>query len=101
MQLWTVFLTGLLAGGASCAAVQGGLLTGLLTRRGAAALPEPIPQSAQAGGAIKARGRTKLTAPKPAPAPVRAWRDDAAPVTAFGSQTLLARRSWTPPGRTR
>ena len=33
MELWTVFVTGLLAGGASCAAVQGGLLTGLLARR--------------------------------------------------------------------
>ena len=35
MELWTVFATGLLAGGASCAVVQGGLLTGLLARRGA------------------------------------------------------------------
>lgn len=33
MQLWPVLLTNLLAGGASCAAVQGGLLTGLLARR--------------------------------------------------------------------
>ncbi len=33
MTLWGVFVTGLVAGGASCAAVQGGLLAGLLARR--------------------------------------------------------------------
>ncbi|MFN2506071.1 MAG: sulfite exporter TauE/SafE family protein [Acidimicrobiales bacterium] len=33
MTLWGVFITGLIAGGASCAAVQGGLLTGLVARR--------------------------------------------------------------------
>lgn len=33
MSLWTVLLTGLFAGGASCAAVQGGLLAGTLARR--------------------------------------------------------------------
>ena len=46
MQLWPVFLTGLLAGGASCATVQGGLLTGLLARRTAAA---PAPAGATVG----------------------------------------------------
>lgn len=33
MSLWAILLTGLLAGGASCAAVQGGLLASLLARR--------------------------------------------------------------------
>ena len=33
MNLTAVLITGLLAGGVSCAAVQGGLLTGLITRR--------------------------------------------------------------------
>lgn len=33
MNLWAVFLTGLLAGGASCAAAQGGLLAGAVARR--------------------------------------------------------------------
>src|SRR5437588_4689622 len=33
VSLWAVFLTGLLAGGASCAAVQGGLLAGAVARR--------------------------------------------------------------------
>lgn len=33
MSLWAVFVTGLFAGGASCAAVQGGLLAGTMARR--------------------------------------------------------------------
>ena len=33
MNLWSVFLTGLLAGGASCAVVQGGLLASAVARR--------------------------------------------------------------------
>jgi uncharacterized protein len=33
MNLWGVFVTGLLAGGASCAVVQGGLLAGAVARR--------------------------------------------------------------------
>lgn len=33
MNLWAVLLTGLFAGGASCAAVQGGLLAGTMARR--------------------------------------------------------------------
>lgn len=33
MDLWAVLLTGLFAGGVSCAAVQGGLLTGLVSRQ--------------------------------------------------------------------
>jgi sulfite exporter TauE/SafE len=33
MSLWAVLLTGLFAGGASCAAVQGGLLAGVVARR--------------------------------------------------------------------
>lgn len=33
MSIWSVFVTGLVAGGASCAAVQGGLLVGLVARR--------------------------------------------------------------------
>ena len=37
MNLVPVLVTGLFAGGVSCAAVQGGLLTGLITRQRAAA----------------------------------------------------------------
>lgn len=43
MSLWAVFLTGLFAGGASCAAVQGGLLAGVVARRGAV-VPGATPQ---------------------------------------------------------
>ena len=39
MSLWAILLTGLFAGGASCAAVQGGLLTGLVARRGGRTIP--------------------------------------------------------------
>lgn len=39
MSLWAVLLTGLFAGGASCAAVQGGLLAGTLARRQPADAP--------------------------------------------------------------
>src|SRR5258705_10690745 len=46
VSLWAVFLTGLLAGGASCAAVQGGLLAGALAppRQGH---PAPVPPGGQ------------------------------------------------------
>ncbi|HUR17610.1 MAG TPA: sulfite exporter TauE/SafE family protein [Acidimicrobiales bacterium] len=70
MSLWAVLLTGLFAGGASCAAVQGGLLAGTVARR----RPEP---------AVSGSGRRK--GPKKAApasgAPTR-W-DDAVPVGAF------------------
>lgn len=115
MELWTVFLTGLLAGGASCAAVQGGLLTGLLARRAATvALPAgpavPAVAVRAAAGRARAAGGARAGAPgarsarlsshasrpavrKPS-APPREWRDDAAPVTAFlvgklGSHAVL------------
>jgi sulfite exporter TauE/SafE len=56
MSLWAVFLTGLLAGGASCAAVQGGLLAGVVARRrqpqpvGAAQKPSLSPGEVGSGG---------------------------------------------------
>jgi sulfite exporter TauE/SafE len=61
MSLWAVLVTGLLAGGASCAAVQGGLLAGVVARR-----RQPRPVMAGGGGGV--------------PAPVPA---DAAPVAGF------------------
>ena len=45
MSLWAVLLAGLFAGGISCAAVQGGLLAGVVARR---RQPEPI--GPEAGG---------------------------------------------------
>ncbi|MET9836085.1 sulfite exporter TauE/SafE family protein [Streptomyces sp. NPDC006385] len=62
--LATGLSTGLLAGGASCAAVQGGLLAGAVTRR-SPATPSPAPARAlvTAGSA-----RRSPAAPSPAPA---------------------------------
>ena len=40
MNFWSVFVTGLLAGGASCAVVQGGLLAGAVARRHEAHAPD-------------------------------------------------------------
>lgn len=41
MNLWGIFITGLFAGGASCAAVQGGLLVASVSRRAGGSLPVP------------------------------------------------------------
>src|SRR6266704_2077741 len=52
VNLGAVLVTGLFAGGVSCAAVQGGLLTGLVTRQRAATVPatkgnrRPVPKQA-------------------------------------------------------
>lgn len=74
MNLWGVFGTGLVAGGASCAAVQGGLLAGVVARR----RPEPV-------GPISGE-------PVPAgPAPRRAGAlDDAIPVGGFLAAKLVS-----------
>lgn len=78
MNLAAVLLTGLLAGGVSCAAVQGGLLAGLVTRQKAAALgsaDNPYPDTAP----DPARGTASAT--------TTTWHaqlgDDLAPVTGF------------------
>jgi sulfite exporter TauE/SafE len=108
VQVWSAFVTGLVAGGASCAAVQGGLLAGLLERR-APAPPAPArpagtaPKRARGKAAAAARGRpattqagrpAKGTAKRPAPPPPASWREDLRPVSAFllgklASHTLL------------
>ena len=74
MSLWAVLLTGLFAGGASCAAVQGGLLTGVLARRH----PERV-----VGKSPKAR-RAKRAEPR------RPTRDDAVPVAGFLAGKLVS-----------
>ena len=66
MSLWAVLLTGLFAGGASCAAVQGGLLAGTLARR------RPEAALATVGGQRKKN-----------PPPPSSLREDLAPVGAF------------------
>ena len=75
MSLWTVLVTGLLAGGASCAAVQGGLLAGAVARRHR---PPPAP------GRRGARGRHGAEAPPPR------FGDDAVPVGGFLAGKLLS-----------
>lgn len=48
MSLWAVLITGLFAGGASCAAVQGGLLAGTVARRRGIAAASPGATAAEA-----------------------------------------------------
>ena len=97
MQLWPVFLTGLLAGGASCAAVQGGLLTGLLARRTAVAAAVGAtagPRTPQAASRNSQHSRKKASRPATADTSrtvtraalareKRDWREDLAPVGGF------------------
>lgn len=54
MSLWSVFLTGLFAGGLSCAAVQGGLLAGVVARRGGSAGRTPPMDCRSAGSRLAA-----------------------------------------------
>ena len=74
MSLWAVLVTGLFAGGASCAAVQGGLLAGTVARR----KPTPTPAAAKRG--------TR----KPAPPPPASALEDAMPVGSFLAGKLVA-----------
>ena len=76
MSLWAVLVTGLLAGGASCAAVQGGLLAGTLARS--------HPDVASASGTPKKRTQT-VTRPAR-----RSLLVDVAPVGAFLSGKLAS-----------
>lgn len=76
MSLWAVLVTGLLAGGASCAAVQGGLLAGAVARR----QPEPVPTTRQTGQRRKGRPV----------APPRSALDDAVPVGSFLAAKLVS-----------
>lgn len=97
MSLWAVLLTGLLAGGASCAAVQGGLLAGLVARRADqptlahAGAPSPTPPP-------PAKDKSGPTPPKQPPPPVRSPRrftalgsvDDLVPVSGFLAGKLVS-----------
>ncbi len=87
MNLVAVLITGLFAGGVSCAAVQGGLLAGLITRQQAArdqAAPRPTavapqsnPSSTDGAGLETGSWRTRLG-------------DDLAPVGGFLAGKLAA-----------
>lgn len=79
MSLWAVLLTGLFAGGASCAAVQGGLLAGVVARR-RPPVPAPVP-------ALRGRGQKRA---RPAPPPPAAHVDDAVPVGMFLAGKLVS-----------
>ena len=107
MSLWAVLLTGLLAGGASCAAVQGGLLAGLVARRSdqpAPALAGTTPRTPtrtnrppNAKGKGKGKGKAGPTPRRqpPAPAPSTRWSalggvDDVLPVGGFLAGKLVS-----------
>ena len=81
MNLFPVLVTGLFAGGVSCAAVQGGLLTGLITRQRAAA----------AGVTAVSPASASSTTEAPA---LRRWSsrigDDLTPVGGFLAGKLLS-----------
>ncbi|MGH3329308.1 MAG: sulfite exporter TauE/SafE family protein [Streptomycetales bacterium] len=96
MNLTAVLVTGLFAGGVSCAAVQGGLLTGLLTRQRAATA-----QPAASAGRVKGRtrraagARTRTGGRRSAETAQRPdWRaqlgDDLAPVGGFLAGKLVS-----------
>jgi len=92
VNLTAVLATGLFAGGVSCAAVQGGLLTGLLTRQRAATgstadpihVPHPAP-TALSADPLAATGRHRAAAEPPPPArtPLQRVADDITPVGGF------------------
>ena len=96
MNFTAVLVTGLFAGGVSCAAVQGGLLTGLITRQRAATAPSAAPprsgqsRHSKADGAPSGTGTAGAvqTAQRPG------WRaqlgDDLAPVGGFLAGKLVS-----------
>jgi sulfite exporter TauE/SafE len=86
LNLSAVLVTGLLAGGVSCAAVQGGLLTGLVARQRAA--HEPAPGTS---GVARPKSRSKQKPAKVAPRPLSARvADDLAPVGGFLAGKLVS-----------
>ncbi|MGH2830765.1 MAG: sulfite exporter TauE/SafE family protein, partial [Actinomycetota bacterium] len=90
MNVWGVFVTGLIAGGASCAAVQGGLLAGVVARRQLALnpTPPPPPPKALTGKAAK-RARQKSRRRGPIYEPTN-WKLDLIPITGFLTGKLVS-----------
>lgn len=88
MSLWAVLLTGLVAGGVSCAAVQGGLLAAVMARRSAAEVPSPAREFATTGrsGGASRRSSARLRA-SPPPSPP-GWSKDVVSVGSFLSAKL-------------
>jgi sulfite exporter TauE/SafE len=95
VNLAAVLVTGLFAGGVSCAAVQGGLLTGLITRQ-KAATTQPADQPRRGDHRTRLGGAATATGNKQAvePAEDRPWRaqlgDDLAPVGGFLAGKLVS-----------
>ncbi|MFI1721942.1 sulfite exporter TauE/SafE family protein [Streptomyces sp. NPDC020489] len=77
--------TGLLAGGASCAAVQGGLLAGAVTRRSPSSASAPAPATAHRGSGVAVKDRRPSPATEP-PAEPKAL----VPVGAFLTGKLVS-----------
>lgn len=91
MNIWSVFVTGLFAGGASCAAVQGGLLAGAVARRQAGRAQEPDPEPAAAAAGAPAddddRGGVGVLA---RPKVRSSFGEDAVPVAGFLAGKLVS-----------
>lgn len=99
MNLASVLVTGLFAGGVSCAAVQGGLLTGLITRQRAAATgPAQLPTRTPGRGRHSVRQihrvRPRPQTRRPPEDGESGWRaqlgDDLAPVGGFLAGKLVS-----------
>ena len=86
MNLTAVLVTGLFAGGVSCAAVQGGLLTGLIARQRDATAPVAATITAAVGSA----GRHRRLPPEPARTRRQQLVDDVAPVGGFLAGKLVS-----------
>ena len=84
MNLLAVLLTGLLAGGVSCAAVQGGLLAGLVTRQKAEAARATVAPARRSGA--KVSGTAVLSKPTVA----AQLGQDLTPVAGFLAGKLLS-----------
>lgn len=91
MNLWGVFLTGLFAGGASCAAVQGGLLAGMVARRQPALTQNAPPTKPAKKLSAKAAKRARQKARRKAPVyePTN-WKLDLLPVSGFLAGKLVS-----------
>jgi len=94
MNLMAILVTGLFAGGVSCAAVQGGLLTGLVARQQNAAVPAPVGKAA-GKSTNDDRGTTGRRATSAAPDETPGgWRtqlaDDLTPVGSFLAGKLVS-----------
>ena len=89
MNLWAVLLTGLFAGGASCAAVQGGLLAGVVARRPQASA-EPTSSAPRSSDGRKKASSGGAGRKKPPAGPRRA----APPVQPADHLADLAPVSW-------